>query len=106
MLDKKGYLPEFHVPYKSLEVKEISPTLTTLSGRFAGSGSVIYKHNFRIRKLTPKECWRLMGFDDSDFDKAKAAGISASQLYKQAGNSIVVNVLQYIFRNLFKGADF
>ena len=62
--------------------------------------------DFRIRKLTPKECWRLMGFDDSDFDKAKAAGISASQLYKQAGNSIVVNVLQYIFRNLFKGADF
>lgn len=61
---------------------------------------------FHIRKLTPKECWRLMGFDDSDFDKAKAAGISASQLYKQAGNSIVVNVLQYIFRNLFKGVDF
>ena len=46
-----------------------------------------------------------MGFDDSDFDKAKAAGISASQLYKQAGNSIVVNVLQYIFRNLFKGGE-
>ena len=103
MLDKKGYLPEFHVPYNSLEVKETSPTLTTFSGHFTGSGSVMYKHDFRIRKLTPKECWRLMGFDDSDFDKAKAAGISASQLYKQAGNSIVVNVLQYIFRNLFKG---
>lgn len=103
MLDKKGYLPEFHVPYNSLEVKEISPTLTTFSGHFTGSGSVMYKHDFRIRKLTPKEYWRLMGFDDSDFDKAKAAGISASQLYKQAGNSIVVNVLQYIFRNLFKG---
>ena len=105
MLDKKGYLPEFHVPYNSLEVKETSPTLTTFSGHFTGSGSVMYKHDFRIRKLTPKECWRLMGFDDSDFDKAKAAGISASQLYKQAGNSIVVNVLQYIFRNLFKGGE-
>lgn len=101
ILDKKGYLPEFHVPYNSLEVKETAPTLTTISGRFAGTGSVIYKHDFRIRKLTPKECWRLMGFDDSDFDKAKAAGISNSQLYRQAGNSIVVNVLQYIFRNLF-----
>ena len=106
ILDKKGYLPEFHVPYNNSEVKETSPTLTTYSGTFTGSGAVMYKHDFRIRKLTPKECWRLMGFDDSDFDKAKAAGISASQLYKQAGNSIVVNVLQYIFRNLFKGVDF
>lgn len=77
--------------------KDYSPTL-----RAARSGLKVAT-DFRIRKLTPKECWRLMGFDDSDFDKAKAAGISASQLYKQAGNSIVVNVLQYIFRNLFKG---
>ena len=103
MLDKKGYLPEFHVPYNSSEVKGTSPTLTTQSGTFSGSGAVMYKHDSRIRKLTPKECWRLMGFDDSDFDKAKAVGISNAQLYKQAGNSIVVNVLQYIFRNLFKG---
>lgn len=54
--------------------------------------------NFRIRKLTPLECWRLMGFDDDDFYKAQNVGISNSQLYKQAGNSIVVNVLQAIFR--------
>ena len=77
--------------------KDYSPTL-----RAARSGLKVAT-DFRIRKLTPKECWRLMGFNDSDFDKAKAAGISNSQLYKQAGNSIVVNVLQYIFRNLFKG---
>jgi DNA (cytosine-5)-methyltransferase 1 len=56
---------------------------------------------FRIRKLTPLECWRLMGFTDEDFAKAKAAGVSDSQLYKQAGNSIVVPVLEGIFRNLF-----
>lgn len=55
-------------------------------------------NSFRIRKLTPLECWRLMGFDDEDFYKAQNAGISNSQLYKQAGNSIVVNVLQAIFR--------
>ena len=55
---------------------------------------------FRIRKLTPLECWRLMGFDDEDFEKAKAAGISNSQLYKQAGNSIVVTVLQGILKKL------
>lgn len=66
------------------------------------------KHNsqrlfdgLRIRKLTPKECWRLMGFEDSDF--AKVDGIlSNTQLYKQAGNSIVVDVLMYLLKELFK----
>ena len=53
---------------------------------------------FRIRKLTPRECWRLMGFDDADFNKAQAAGISNTQLYKQAGNSIVVNCLEEIMK--------
>ena len=56
--------------------------------------------DYRIRKLTPKECWRLRSFDDEDFDKAKASGVSDSQLYKQAGNSIVVKVLEGILRNL------
>lgn len=54
-----------------------------------------------IRKLTPRECWKLMGFDDEDFNKAKAVPTSDTQLYKQAGNSIVVNVLEAIFKNLF-----
>lgn len=58
--------------------------------------------SMRIRKLTPKECWRLMGFDDSDFEKAQASGVSNSQLYKQAGNSIVVNVLEGILSNLLQ----
>lgn len=53
----------------------------------------------RIRKLTPKECWRLMGFDDEDFEKAEKVN-SNTQLYKQAGNSIVVDVLESIFKNL------
>lgn len=56
---------------------------------------------YRVRKLTPKECWRLMGFDDTDVDKCSSVGMSNTQLYKQAGNSIVVNVLQAIFRALF-----
>lgn len=56
--------------------------------------------NLKIRKLTPKECWRLMGFSDEDFEKAKNIPTSNTQLYKQAGNSIVVNVLEKIFRNL------
>lgn len=58
--------------------------------------------NFKIRKLTPKECWRLMGFTDEQFNKAKESGISDSQLYKQAGNSIVVTVLEEIFKMLIK----
>lgn len=53
----------------------------------------------RIRKLTPKECWRLMGFDDEDIEKAEAVN-SNTQLYKQAGNSIVVDVIAHIFKGL------
>lgn len=56
----------------------------------------------RVRKLTPKECWRLMGFKDEDFEKAKVVN-SNTQLYKQAGNSIVVDVLEKILKNLLKG---
>lgn len=57
-------------------------------------------NRFRIRKLTPKECWRLMGFEDKDIDNAIAIGMSNAQLYKQAGNSIVVNVLMAIFSQM------
>lgn len=58
--------------------------------------------NFKIRKLTPLECWRLMGFDDEDFYRTKELGLSDSSLYKLAGNSIVVNCLYYIFKEVFK----
>lgn len=79
--------------------KQISNTLTTGSNiAVVVYGGYNMKH--RIRKLTPKECWRLMGFKDSDYDKAKELN-SNSQLYKQAGNSIVVPVLEGIFKNLF-----
>ena len=62
--------------------------------------------SIRIRKLIPKETWRLMGFSDQDFDAAKNAGISNSQLYKQAGNSIVVDVLYYIYVELYKAMPY
>jgi DNA-cytosine methyltransferase len=58
--------------------------------------------NYRIRKLTPKECWRLMAFEDADIQKCIDAGISATQLYKMAGNSIVVNVLEEIYKQLLQ----
>lgn len=58
---------------------------------------------YRIRKLTPRECFRLMGVSEPDIDTLLSAGISNSQLYKLAGNSIVVNCLAGIFRQLFIG---
>lgn len=61
----------------------------------------IAEPNYRIRKLTPRECFRLMGVDDADIDKIQAAGISNSQQYKMAGNSIVVDNLYHIFRTMF-----
>lgn len=61
----------------------------------------ILANDYRIRKLTPRECFRLMGVLDIDIDKIQAAGISKTQQYKMAGNSIVVDVLYHIFRKLF-----
>lgn len=57
--------------------------------------------DFRIRKLTPRECFRLMDVDDQDIDKIQATGLSNSAQYKLAGNSIVVNVLTHLFRKMF-----
>ena len=74
---------------------EYSPTLR------AGRSGLKTIQGYRIRKLTPRECFRLMGMRDDDIDKIQAAGISNTQQYKMAGNSIVVNVLEAIFKNLF-----
>lgn len=79
----------------------ICPTLTSAMGTGGGNVPVINQKNDRLRKLTSKECWRLMGFDDEDFEKASQVNSNA-QLYKQAGNSIVVNVLMAIFNELLK----
>lgn len=57
------------------------------------------KYRIKIRKLTPRECWRLMGFSDEDFEKAEKVS-SKTSLYRQAGNSIVVDVLMSVFRPL------
>ena len=62
-------------------------------------------NNIRIRKLTPRECFRLMGFSDNAFNAAEAV-VSNTQLYKQAGNSIVVDVLYYIFIELYKAMPY
>lgn len=79
--------------------KREEPTVEVSDREYANSLTTIQKDSMiaekRIRKLTPKECFRLMGFDDEDYEKAHAV-CSDTQLYKQAGNSIVVNVLEAI----------
>lgn len=79
---------------------KICPTLTATE-----TGVCRIESDIRIRKLTPKECWRLMGFDDKSFEAAEQVN-SNSQLYKQAGNSIVVDVLYYIFVELYKAMPY
>lgn len=68
-----------------------------------GDGNAVITENVRIRKLTPKECLRLMGWKDEQIDKIVAAKISGTQQYRQAGNGIVVQVLESIFKALFLG---
>ena len=78
----------------------LAPTLTTNKGE----GNKILT-SLRIRKLTPKECFRLMGFSDEDYEAASKM-VSNSQLYKQSGNSIVVDVLYYILVELYKAMPY
>lgn len=93
IIDPQGRTKKINTP------KDYAPTLRAQS--HGNEPCVVEEGNPRIRKLTAKECWRLMGFDDDDYAKAEATGASATQLYKQAGNSICVNVLEEIFKNLF-----
>ena len=98
-VDEKFYLSD-ETPGTSFVNGDVCKTV-----RASGHGSTdrhswdMVHHNLRIRKLTPKECFRLMGFSDEDFAKAEATN-SNTQLYKQAGNSIVVDVIAHIFTNL------
>lgn len=91
-----NYSPSGHDASRIVDNEGIAPTVKENHGTVTATNV-----GLRIRKLTPKECWRLMGFNDKDFENAQKVN-SNTQLYKQAGNSIVVNVLEKIFKNLFK----
>ena len=84
---------------KDCLVLENIGTAPTLRGETHGNLPKVIESQYRIRKLTPIEVWRLMGFSDEDFHKAESVN-SNSQLYKQAGNSIVKDCLMAIFRQL------
>lgn len=106
--ERTEYAKKIRKDYESGKIKErrcnmrkyglrkdgVSNTLTMVQ-----KDNYLYDTTFRIRKLTPLECWRLMGFTDEDFKKAQQVN-SNSQLYKQAGNSIVKQVLMAIFRQM------
>ena len=74
----------------------------TISARDYKGPKQVMTEDVRIRKLTPLECWRLQSFSDEQFDKAHQAGLSNSQLYKQAGNAVTVNVVKYIADHLLE----
>lgn len=103
---KQGYV----IAEQGDSVNVSYPTSTTRRGRVGKqvaqtlqAGEVnqgVVMNDVRIRKLTPLECWRLQGFTDEQFFKAKDSGVSNSQLYKQAGNSVTVNVVDVIVKQL------
>ena len=98
--NNNGEIPEFVDLFNARPLKDgIAGTLSTSCGNDCGCGSFAYISNLRIRKLTPKECFRLMGVKDEDFDKV-AQNQSNASLYHLAGDSIVVNVLMAIFRQM------
>ena len=125
LLDKEYEVCDFRYDegLRSRVDTQVVPTLTTHSGTGVSGAAMIMENNsvesvienienvpknLRIRKLTPRECWRLMGFstrkedgtwDDTAFENASKINSNA-QLYKQAGNSIVVDCLEAIFQNL------
>ncbi|WP_446499986.1 DNA cytosine methyltransferase [Listeria seeligeri] len=101
---KKGFADAF--PGDSINISH--PDSETRRGRvgkqlanklLTGEEQAVVENDFRIRKLTPRECWRLQGFPDWAFDRAAEVN-SNSQLYKQAGNSVTVNVIEAIANRL------
>ena len=95
-----NYSPSKHNASRVVDSKGLAPTVMENHGTVTAT-VVKDISNLRIRKLTPKECFRLMGFEDKDIDCLIDNKISNTQLYKMAGNSIVVNVLIEIFKKLY-----
>ncbi|MCW1072046.1 DNA cytosine methyltransferase [Streptococcus anginosus] len=81
--------------YNKITKDEVGTLTSSGGGSTVRAGSFGITDGYRIRKLTPRECWRLQGFPDWAFDKAQEVN-SNSQLYKQAGNSVTVNVIEAI----------
>lgn len=110
VVDAKYYLTERQIEliHKSTynfgrtRIKDGRGIARTLCARDWKDPMCLALPNCGARKLTPREYWRLMGFTDEDFDRARAVGMSDTQLYKQAGNSIAIPVLEQIFGCMLK----
>lgn len=99
--NEKTIVEDFYKKREERIYDEYSPALRAgRVGLKVCEPNITREQSLRIRKLTPKECFRLMGFEDTDFEKAEAVN-SNTQLYKQAGNSIVVPVVEHIIKALF-----
>lgn len=110
-----GYTRDNNGNVQNYHEREIAGTLHTSSGQGGNTDQFVKETRYRIRKLTPTECLRLMGVDNSDIEKMKSAKLTQTlkngkvkerpmpktQLYKMAGNSIVVDVLYHIFHQMF-----
>lgn len=99
--DKNNLSRNYKEGYRVYDSEGIACCQKTNGGGLGSNTGLYLENTYRIRKLTPLECLRLMGFDDEDYYILKDSGISNSQIYKMAGNSIVVNVLEEIFKALF-----
>lgn len=95
MLDIKG----LEMSRRVYDKNYLAPTINTCGGGNREPKTMENNENVRIRRLTPKECWRLMGFTDEDYEKASKVSSNTS-LYRQAGNSIVVQCLMAIFKEM------
>ena len=92
-------VPHAYIDSKKKENVDHSGTIQLIKTDLFGKK---YLQTYRIRKLTPRECFRLMGMNEIDISHIQSSGVCKTQQYKLAGNSIVVDVMSYIFAKLFK----
>lgn len=98
--DSIGYLPPIFGLRNRRDYGYI-PCITTNSGSPSGDGTIVIKSNNRLRKISALECWLAMGFDETDYNSCNKIGLSDAALRKLAGNSIVVDMLVGVYRDLY-----
>jgi len=103
MISGKGYGTKFESIRRVYDINALAPTITTYGGGNREAKIMLEDSDGRksVRKLTERECFRLMGLNDAEIDAIKATGASRTQQYKMAGNSICVNALSAVFDKLF-----
>lgn len=98
--DSIGYLPPIFGLRNRRDYGYI-PCITTNNGSPSGDGTIVIKSNNRLRKISALECWLAMGFDETDYNSCSKIGLSDAALRKLAGNSIVVDMLVGVYRDLY-----